>query len=66
MSIQINNSSLEARINKALSKMPSSVRPSSKVAFAEQLIDSAIDALIKDKVVAIELYFSYSKKGPKN
>lgn len=53
MSIQINNSSLEARVNKALSKMPSSVRPSSKVTFAEQLIDSAIDALIKDKVITM-------------
>jgi hypothetical protein len=53
VSIQINNSNLEARVNKALSKMPSSVRPSSKVAFAEQLIGAAIDALVKDKVITM-------------
>tara|TARA_B100000700_G_C14365296_1_gene543364 strand:- start:19 stop:180 length:162 start_codon:yes stop_codon:yes gene_type:complete len=50
MTISINNGVLEARVNKAISKMPLTLRPS-KQQFVEGAVNSYIDALVRDKVI---------------
>jgi len=53
MAISVSNPKLEARIGKAYAKMPSSVRPSSKNEFVNQLLDLAIDTLVREKIIVL-------------
>lgn len=53
MAISVSNPRLEARIGKAYAKMPSSVRPSSKNEFVNQLLDAAIDTLVREKIIVL-------------
>ena len=52
MTIQVQNSTLEAKVNKVLAKLPTTFKRSNK-AFVEQAIYSYIDQLVKDKVVKL-------------
>ena len=52
MTIQVQNSNLEAKVNKDLTKQPTTLIPSKKV-FLEQAINNYIDQLVKDKVVKL-------------
>ena len=42
---------VEQKMLKAISKMPPTLRPSSKNVFVEQAIKTYIDSLVKDKVI---------------
>ena len=52
MTIQVQNSNLETKVNKVLTKLPTTLRPSKKE-FLEQAINNYIDQLVKDKVVKL-------------
>ena len=50
MSINITNSKVEARMDKAIKHFPTSLRPS-KSDFVARAINSYIDVLVKEKVI---------------
>ena len=50
MTISFTNGTTEARMKKALSKMPPSLRPDQKE-FVDRGLNSYIDSLVKDKVI---------------
>ena len=58
INVSITNSRLENRMNKAISKMPESMRPrpftmtTAKNKYTEQALDYFIDALVRDKVIS--------------
>ena len=50
MTISINNGKIEARLTKALSKIPLPLRPS-KQEFVETALNSYVDALVQSKAI---------------
>ena len=56
--VSISNGQLEQKMLKAISKMPPTLRPSSKNVFVEQAIKTYIDSLEKDKVEDILNYIN--------
>ena len=58
INVSITNSRLENRMNKAITKMPESMKPrpfsmaTAKNRFTEQALDYYIDALLRDKIIS--------------
>ena len=58
INVSITNSRLENRMNKAIIKMPESMKPSpfsmatAKNRFTEQALEHYIDALLRDKIIS--------------
>ena len=58
INVSITNSRLENRMNKAITKMPESMKPrpftmtTAKNRFTEQALEYYIDALLRDKIIS--------------
>ena len=58
INVSITNSPLENRMNKAIKKMPESMKPrpfsmaTAKNRFVEQALEHYIDALLRDKIIS--------------
>ena len=58
INVSITNSPLENRMNKAITKMPESMKPrpfnmaTAKNRFIEQALEYYIDALLRDKIIS--------------